>query len=92
METLEELREKVRKAKAAHKIEEEREKLNKELFELNHKKGLETFRNVKGNLKHLGNKAVKLVKDSNKKKPKKKKEKKKKPYDPFANVNFNAFS
>jgi len=93
MSNIEELRREIaeEKAKAAKKQEEK--DLRKELFLLRNPKKVAAVRNIGSNLKHMGKNAVAMAKSAIKEKPRSKKKqiKKKKPYDPFENVNFNAF-
>lgn len=86
MVSMRELKQQVKAARKKKAKEDEKKRLQQELFNLKHGKKVKVLKNIGANLKHMGKNAVAMTTPKTVKKKKKKKS-----YDPFKNVNFNAF-
>jgi len=81
MSTIKELAKKIQKEKDKLERREKKEALEKELFNLRHKRKLELLSKVKDTAVHIGKNAGAMIKKQSKKK-------KKKTRSPFDNIDF----
>lgn len=86
MATIKELKKQIEDLKKQKAKEQQKKKLEKELFNLKHGSKIKAVKKVSKGFSKMSDGFI------NGTTPKKKKGKKKKPYDPFENINFNAFS